>query len=676
MEKRIVIIGAGELQVPIIRTAQEMGIYTIVVDRNPDSPGFEYASLRVLADTLNPEEVLTAIAPYGTPQGVLTSGTDASLTVAKVAEKYHLVGHSVEAAEACTDKVKMRQILQKSGVSVPEFYPVSSLEEAKEAFFKLGGKAVVKPSKSMGARGVSLASNEQQLVEAFNLAWQYASNSQQVLIEDFREGKEISVDALVINNTITITGVADRIIELSPYFVETGHILPSSLPSETIEAALLLFRDAIKALGLSAGAAKGDIKITRSGPVIIEIAARLSGGFMSAYTFPLATGINLNQWMIKLALSEPLPLLKPTLNKVAVERAIIAPAGKIKNIIVPEGLDIAHLSIRRKIGDVLPQPKNNLDKIGNVIVVGTSKKDALQKANKVLRNIKIDIETEPAPIKPIADEISYLPKYRLIPQYIHHVHQGNTSYNMQGIHCRIPVFPYISSDLINIEQANSILKGAFYAETFGFVSGVNCNDLILQNFGHGVALANPSTESEYTYQKLEEAIEFGALGTGITLEGTDVRGNIHYSSQSEDNIKSFSSISPQFFVVKGILSVSDALLAVKNGATHLIISSRKEGSGFFASAVDMLSSIREAVNSRITVLVEIPSATPADIIKCLILGANGVIIPHHLIPSSSSQEVFSYFSDLQVQLEQLLPIFGVNNINMLQGRHNLLLNMM
>ncbi|MGL5720802.1 MAG: alpha-hydroxy-acid oxidizing protein [Brevinema sp.] len=675
MEKRIVIIGAGELQVPIIRTAKEMGIYTIVVDRDPNAPGFAHADLRVQADTMNPEEVLIALEPYGVPNGALTAGTDASLTVAKIAEKYHLVGHTVAAAEACTDKAKMRQLLAKEGVSVPDFFPVSTIEQAEEAFRKLGGVAVVKPSGNMGARGVSLVSNEFQLTDAFNLAWEHASKTKQVLIEEYKEGKEISVDALILNNTITITGVADRIIELSPYFVETGHILPSSLPKETIEEALLLFRDAVKALGLTAGAAKGDIKITENGPVIIEVAARLSGGFMSAYTFPLATGIDLNQWMIKLALAEPLPLLKPTMNKVAVERAIIAPAGKIRSIFVPEGLDVAHISIRKKIGDTMPQPKNNLDKIGNVIVVGSSRKDALQKANKVLRNIKIlvDSEGEQASSCP-ADGLSVLPKYRLVPQYIHHVRQGNTACDLLGIHCRLPVFPSITTDLMSVEQANSILKGSFYAGTFGLVSGSLSNDLILQNFGHGVALGTPSAESANMYKQLEKAMELGALGVGIDLGSVDIRGHEHYSAQNDNDLKGLSVISPNFFVVKGVLSVTDALLAVKSGATHLIVASRREGAGFFASAIDVLASIREAVQSKVSILIEIPSPSPADMIKCFILGADGIVLPHGVVPSSSPQEAYLYLNRLQNQLEKHLPILGVNNVSVLKGKKELLLS--
>ncbi len=52
-------------------------------------------------------------------------------------------------------------------------------------------------------------------------------------------------------------------------------------------------KQGIRALGITIGCAKGDIKITPKGAMMGELAARLSGGFMSAYTYPYATGVNL-----------------------------------------------------------------------------------------------------------------------------------------------------------------------------------------------------------------------------------------------------------------------------------------------------------------------------------------------------------------------------------------------
>jgi len=84
----------------------------------------------------------------------------------------------------------------------------------------------------------------------------------------------------------------------------TGHTMPSFLPKEQVEDACNIMRKGVKALGLKVGSAKGDIKITKEGAMVGEIAARLSGGFMSAYTFPLSSGVDLMKSAIEVALGE------------------------------------------------------------------------------------------------------------------------------------------------------------------------------------------------------------------------------------------------------------------------------------------------------------------------------------------------------------------------------------
>jgi len=64
-----------------------------------------------------------------------------------------------------------------------------------------------------------------------------ASPNGEVLIEEFMQGPELSIDAVIYNNEITITGVADRIINYEPYFVEIGHTMPSNLPAQVLDEA-------------------------------------------------------------------------------------------------------------------------------------------------------------------------------------------------------------------------------------------------------------------------------------------------------------------------------------------------------------------------------------------------------------------------------------------------------
>ncbi len=103
--------------------------------------------------------------------------------------------------------------------------------------------------------------------------------------------------------------------------------MPSQLPDDVQQAACEVMRKGIVALGIDNGCAKGDIKLTRHGPMIGELAARLSGGFMSAYTYPLSTGVDLIRAAIEIALGQEPGNLEPLHHRVSIERAIITRPG-------------------------------------------------------------------------------------------------------------------------------------------------------------------------------------------------------------------------------------------------------------------------------------------------------------------------------------------------------------
>jgi len=334
MKKTIMVIGGGLLQTPVIATAKKMGYQVIVTDYNPDAIGMKQADIPIVMSTRDIQGSVRVAKQQNeiTPiSAVLTVGTDASMTVAAVANALNLPGIKFEDAEAATNKIKMRMRFKEHNVPSPAFLPVWSLSDAKKAAKILGFPLVIKPSDNMGARGVMKIENANQISDAFKFA-KSASPSGELIIEQFMEGPELSIDAIIYNGEITITGVADRIIEFPPYFIETGHTMPSSLPPDVINAACDVMKQGIKALGIDIGAAKGDIKITKDGPMIGELAARLSGGFMSAYTYPLSTGVDLMKAAIEVALGQEPGNLEPVFNRVAIERSIICKPGIVKKI--------------------------------------------------------------------------------------------------------------------------------------------------------------------------------------------------------------------------------------------------------------------------------------------------------------------------------------------------------
>ncbi|HBE01532.1 MAG TPA: hypothetical protein DC049_03520 [Spirochaetia bacterium] len=393
--KTVLIIGGGLLQIPAIKSAKELGLFTIVADLDPVAEGMKLADYPLIISTRNADGIASFAAEFSkkkTIDAVFTAGTDVSVTVAKTQAALGLPGIKYEDALAASDKSLMRRRFADYHVNQPGFVSIKNYNEIEKACSRLSFPLVIKPADNMGARGVKKIFSIIEAREAYNTTVQFSA-SKTVIIEEFMDGPELSIDALVYNGEIFITGIGDRIIENPPYFIETGHIMPSALPPDQISAGCEVFKQGIKALGITIGAAKGDIKITPQGAMVGEIAARLSGGFMSGFTYPYATGVNLTANALAIALGYPPPDLEEKFSRVSAEKAIIARPGKIFSI---NGLEDAqkisgckNIFLKYKTGDLVKAPTSNVEKGGNVIVVGETRTEALSIADHVLSTIKI-----------------------------------------------------------------------------------------------------------------------------------------------------------------------------------------------------------------------------------------------------------------------------------------------
>ena len=744
--QRILVIGAGELQIPLIQAAQALGVFVIASDQNPKALGFTHVDAYIIADTMDPASSLLAIQKYvaekGMIHGVVTAGTDASLTVATIAHHFSLLGHSLDAASNASNKALMRKAFEKAEVSIPQYSQIKTLDEALNFFRTINKACVLKPISNMGARGISLVRTEKDLETAFSLATKY-SKEQSLLIEEFIDAHELSIDALVKGEDIVITGIGDRIIEYPPYFVETGHIMPSSISEEWKERAIIAFKEGIKALGLSHGAAKADLKISADKTWIIEIAGRLSGGFMSSHTYPFSTGISLHEEMIKLALGGELPQIHDKKNLVSVERAIILPEGKITHIDIPSNIleqeYISHLSFRAQIGDIVISPKNNVDKAGNIIATAPTRELAHRAIHKALQSIQVHIEDNSnidlllkesysiakEKLKSVCNVCPYcdglwcrgkIPgvggvgtgegfiqsynRYRdikFIPQYIHSITKADTSIEMFGQKFSMPVFVApIAGAKINYNDSISELdlqraffKGAYQAGTLAFAPDpgaaeafINIPKCILENYGHSIATMKPRENLEFIHDRFRQCLEVGVLGLGCDIDAVGLKTFVLMGQGTSPKPlavwKDLINTYKMPFVMKGILSVSDALLAVEAGATHIIVSSHGGRIGeSFPIPIDMLPMIKKAVGDKIKILIDGSIRSGSDVIKALLLGADAVLIGRpiaiHAV-GGGSKAVKAYLQKIQSEIHAQMILLGVSTIEELKNHPEYILD--
>jgi len=408
MNKTLFIVSGGAESIPGIQRAKNMGLHVVVSDINPQAPGFEIADDRVIADTYGVDDTVAAALHYHKTirpiEGVMCIASDVPLTVASVAHALELPGITIETARLAGDKLAMKERFVEKGISIPWFCMVDSVAHLRRILSERGFPVVLKPVDSRGARGVL------RLTESVDLDWAYEhsvsfSPSGRVMVEEYLEGPQISTESAIINEQAFTPGFTDRNYEFlerfAPYIIENGGHQPSVLTAEQQNSVSGLAEQAALAMGITTGIAKGDMVLTKDGPKVIEIAARLSGGWFSTDQIPLATGVDFIGAAIRMALGEQTPGedLIPRYQKGVAIRYFFPETGRVVRIENAEQFRdrswMHKLGFFVKPGDIVEPVTNHTKRAGFVITSGETRDQAIERAEQVVESIKI----ETAPVK-------------------------------------------------------------------------------------------------------------------------------------------------------------------------------------------------------------------------------------------------------------------------------------
>ncbi len=404
MSKTLLIINAGFEAVPGIQLAKKMGLHVVVSDMDPHAPGFDVADDHIIASTYDAQETVVAAQTYHHTvrplDGVMCMAADVPHSVAAVAEALQLPGIPVDVAHRAMDKLAMKERFRADGVPVPDFYPVISCHHLKELVAECGYPLVLKPVDSRGSRGVIRLTPEVDLAWAFTTAEGY-SPTQRVMVERFLDGPQVSTESIVVDGAAATPGFSDRNYEYleryAPFFVENGGSLPSHLPSKMQKAICTLVEEGARSLGVSNGVVKGDIVVHGDRPYIIELAARLSGGFFSSHEIPLNTGVSTVEAVIKLALGERLSLreLKPKFQRPVAQRYLFLSPGRITGIHnlakAKAQPGIVEIVVNGKVGDQIDGATNATCSLAMVIAMGESVAEAVVNAERAVETIEIEM---------------------------------------------------------------------------------------------------------------------------------------------------------------------------------------------------------------------------------------------------------------------------------------------
>lgn len=392
-QKRILVLGASELQLSLINKVKEKGFYLGVVDFNENAVGVKYADEFFCISTTDENGVYQAAKAFKA-DAIVTMATDMPMrAIAFASKKLGLKSISYDTALKSTDKALMIKAFKEYNVPSPEFIVLSPDKKLDKETFNIKFPCICKPTDSSGSRGVFLAKSLDELENCIKYSFSQ-SRSGNVIIEEYLCGQEISVEALCINNNINILSITEKITTGAPHFVELGHTEPGRFSSSLTKKINEVAKKACKAVGIDNGPAHIEMMITSDGPKLIELGARMGGDFITSDLVPISTGIDMIYFMIKTALGERVDIHNFTPKGAAI-RYFNIKKGVLKNIIGADkaknipGINKIHFDV--DIGDTIDEIKSSVNRTGYVIAYGETADSAEEAAELAIKEIKFEV---------------------------------------------------------------------------------------------------------------------------------------------------------------------------------------------------------------------------------------------------------------------------------------------
>lgn len=391
--KRILVIGASILQLPAIRKAKELGYYVGTIDYNPNAVGVSYADEFFCVSTIDEDGVVNVAREFK-PDGIVTLATDMPMrAVAKACEACDLPGIRYETAIKATDKGEMIKAFSEHGVAHPWFFVVAEPSELGEVIEHVSFPCIMKPTDNAGSRGVVLCRDREEMKRNYEYA-HHESRSGAVIIEEYLQGPEFSVEVMVIDGEPHVLQITDKLTTGAPHFVEMGHSQPTRQPCTVQEKIIDLAVRACKAVGINIGPAHVEMILTEAGPKMVELGARMGGDCITTHLVPLSTGIDMVGCTISLACGEKADIT-PKFEKSSAIRYFKTEPGVIHSI---EGIEeaeraegVREISIVHRIGERVGLIGSSTDRVGFVIAQAEDPEKAIEICEKALRTVKIEI---------------------------------------------------------------------------------------------------------------------------------------------------------------------------------------------------------------------------------------------------------------------------------------------
>lgn len=307
--KKILLLGGSAQQVIAIKTAKQLGYYTVLCDFLTDNPGQYEADKFYLVSTTDKDAVLE-VAQKEKVDGVLAYASDpAAPTAAYIAEKLELQGNPYQSVEILCNKDRFRKFLLENGFSAPKAHGYTSAEDALSDKASYEYPIIIKPVDSSGSKGATVLHSEEGLIEAVEFAFSF-SRCHRIIVEHFIEKKHpylIGGDVFIENGKIVLWGLMNchRDNSVNP-LVPVGKSYPLQLEVEDIQRVKETLASMVEKLGIRNGSMNVELVVDKSNRVWpIDVGPR-SGGNMIPDLLGDMFGVDIAEMSIEAAMGTPI----------------------------------------------------------------------------------------------------------------------------------------------------------------------------------------------------------------------------------------------------------------------------------------------------------------------------------------------------------------------------------
>lgn len=318
--RKLAIIGASYLQVPLIVKAQLMGIETHVFAWQCGDIGENIADYFYPISIIEKEQILEKCKEIKI-DGICSIASDlASITVNYIAQKLGLTGNSLKTTIQSTNKFEMKKCFLKNRIPSAEFFLYDISNPIKE--LQLQYPVIVKPTDRSGSRGITKVKTFQELNEAIASA-KAQSFEKRVLVERFISGSEYSVEFISFHKHHCFLALTQKFTTGEPHFIETGHIEPANIEEKKLQEIKEIVCNVLDSVGFENGASHTELKLDKDGNIfVIEVGGRMGGDLIGSSLVPISTGIDFVRAVIQIALGEVPDLAPQQVPKIAAVRYI------------------------------------------------------------------------------------------------------------------------------------------------------------------------------------------------------------------------------------------------------------------------------------------------------------------------------------------------------------------